>query len=89
MRQADPSPRTPADGPAPEATGSSIHERALGALTGLALGDALGMPTQSMSPAQIRRYYGAITGLHDAVAEQPVAPSMPAGSVTDDTCTAS
>ena len=85
MRQADPSPRTPADGPAPEATGSSIHERALGALTGLALGDALGMPTQSMSPAQIRRYYGAITGLHDAVAEQPVAPSMPAGSVTDDT----
>ena len=85
MRQPDPSPRTPADGPAPEATGSSIHERALGTLTGLALGDALGMPTQSMSPAQIRRYYGAITGLHDAVAEQPVAPSMPAGSVTDDT----
>ena len=61
------------------------RERALGALTGLALGDALGMPTQSMSPARIRRCYGTITGLRDAVAEQPIAPSMPAGSVTDDT----
>ena len=62
-----------------------MGERALGALTGLALGDALGMPTQSMSPTQIRRCYGAITGLRNAVAEQPIAPSMPAGSVTDDT----
>jgi len=61
------------------------RERALGALTGLALGDALGMPTQSMSPARIRRCYGEITGLRDAVAEQPIAPSVPAGSVTDDT----
>ena len=59
--------------------------RAYGALAGLALGDALGMPTQAMSPEQIRAVYGTITGLVDADASQPYAPGMPAGSVTDDT----
>ena len=59
--------------------------RAYGALAGLALGDALGMPTQAMSPEQIRAAYGRITGLVDGDASQPYAPGMPAGSVTDDT----
>ena len=59
--------------------------RAYGALAGLALGDALGMPTQAMSPAQIRSVYGRITGLVDGDASQPYASGMPAGSVTDDT----
>ena len=59
--------------------------RAHGALAGLALGDALGMPTQEMSPEQIRAVYGRITGLVDGDASQPYAPGMPAGSVTDDT----
>ena len=43
------------------------------------------MPTQAMSPAQIRAVYGRITGLVDGDASQPYAPGMPAGSVTDDT----
>ena len=59
--------------------------RAYGALAGLALGDALGMPTQAMSPEQIRAVYGTITGLVDGDASQPYAPGVPAGSVTDDT----
>ena len=59
--------------------------RAYGALAGLALGDALGMPTQAMSPEQIRAVYGRITGLVDGDASQPYAPGIPAGSVTDDT----
>ena len=59
--------------------------RAYGALAGLALGDALGMPTQALSPEQIRAVYGTITGLVDGDASQPYAPGMPAGSVTDDT----
>ncbi len=63
----------------------SREHRALGALTGLALGDALGMPTQSMSRAQVAAEFGTITGLVDAPAHQPIAPGMPAGSVTDDT----
>ncbi len=59
--------------------------RAHGALAGLALGDALGMPTQAMSPEQIHAVYGRITGLVDGDVSQPYAPGMPAGSVTDDT----
>jgi ADP-ribosylglycohydrolase len=57
----------------------------VGALAGLALGDALGMPTESMSPEQIAARYGPITALHDAAPDRPIAPGMPAGSVTDDT----
>ena len=59
--------------------------RALGAFYGLALGDALGMPTQSLSREQVRARFGAITTLEDADANQPIAPNMPAGSITDDT----
>ena len=59
--------------------------RAYGAFAGLALGDALGMPTQAMFPEQIRAVYGRVTGLVDGDASQPYAPGMPAGSVTDDT----
>ncbi len=65
--------------------GGAMRDRALGAFYGLAIGDALGMPTQSMSRAVIAETYGPITGFVDAVAEQPIAPGMAAGSVTDDT----
>ena len=63
----------------------TVTDRATAALVGLAIGDALGMPTQSMSRERIADTYGRITGLRDAVADQPIAPSMRAGSVTDDT----
>ncbi|MCX7078579.1 MAG: ADP-ribosylglycohydrolase family protein [Pseudomonas sp.] len=63
----------------------SALDRALGAFYGLALGDALGMPTQSLSRAQIKQRFGAITALEDAGADQPIAPNMPKGSITDDT----
>ncbi|WP_028624685.1 ADP-ribosylglycohydrolase family protein [Pseudomonas sp. Ant30-3] len=59
--------------------------RALGAFYGLALGDALGMPTQSMSRADIKARFGEIRDLQDAGPDQPIAANMPAGSVTDDT----
>lgn len=59
--------------------------RARGALWGLAFGDALGMPTQTLSPREIVNAYGRITELTDAAPDQPIAPGMPRGSVTDDT----
>lgn len=62
-----------------------VRAKALGAFYGLALGDALGMPTQAMSRARIADRYGPVTGLLDAIPDQPIAPGMPAGSVTDDT----
>ncbi|MBD8079900.1 ADP-ribosylglycohydrolase family protein [Cellulosimicrobium arenosum] len=61
------------------------QDRAVGALTGLAIGDALGMPTQSMSRDQISARYGRITGFVAAAADQPIAPGMAAASITDDT----
>lgn len=72
------------DAPSTE-TALTRTERAVGALVGLAAGDALGMPTQSMSPEQIRSEYGSITGFRDASASQPYAPNLPAGHITDDT----
>ncbi|WPP01727.1 ADP-ribosylglycohydrolase family protein [Pseudomonas sp. HR96] len=66
-------------------TAAVNHDRALAAFYGLALGDALGMPTQSLPRALIQQRYGRITGLIAADADQPIAPNMPAGSITDDT----
>lgn len=63
----------------------SALNRALGAFYGLALGDALGMPTQSLSRADIKARFGEITGLEDAGPDQPIAANMPKGSITDDT----
>jgi ADP-ribosylglycohydrolase len=40
--------------------GSGARSRALGALYGLAIGDALGMPTQSRSRADIVARYGSL-----------------------------
>jgi ADP-ribosylglycohydrolase len=61
------------------------RDRALAAFYGLALGDALGMPTQSLSREQIKQRFDRITTLTAADADQPIAPNMAAGSITDDT----
>ncbi len=61
------------------------RDRALGALYGLALGDALGMPMQLMSRAAVQAAYGSVTGFLDATPDHPLAAGMAAGSVTDDT----
>ena len=59
--------------------------RALAALQGLAIGDALGMPTQLMSRTEIAESFGFIDGFRDALPEHPIAAGMRAGSITDDT----
>jgi ADP-ribosylglycohydrolase len=60
--------------------------RAAGALYGLAIGDALGMPAQSLPRALIIERYGeVISGFHPAPEDQPLAAGMPAGAITDDT----
>ncbi|MGN6177525.1 MAG: ADP-ribosylglycohydrolase family protein [Streptosporangiaceae bacterium] len=78
--------------PAPQ---RALHERpiitetltrARGALYGLAIGDALGMPTQMLSRAEIVRRWGPLLpGFEAAPPGHPIAANMPAGSVTDDT----
>ncbi len=62
------------------------HSRAAGALYGLAVGDALGMPTESLSRPQIVARYGPLLETFQPGAlDQPLAPGLPAGTVTDDT----
>ncbi len=64
----------------------SATARARGALYGLAIGDALGMPTQMLSRQQIRARWGdLLTGFEPAPPGHPIAAGMPAGTVTDDT----
>ena len=61
-------------------------ERARGALYGLAIGDALGMPTQMLSRRQITERWGAqLHGFEPAPPGHPIAAGMPVGCVTDDT----
>jgi ADP-ribosylglycohydrolase len=60
--------------------------RARGALYGLAIGDALGMPTQMLPREEIReRWGGLLRGFEPAPPRHPIAAGMPAGAITDDT----
>jgi ADP-ribosylglycohydrolase len=63
-----------------------MDTRARGALYGLAIGDALGMPTQLLSRREItERWGGLLHGFEPAPPGHPIAAGMPAGAVTDDT----
>jgi ADP-ribosylglycohydrolase len=60
--------------------------RARGALYGLAIGDALGMPTQLLSrPEIVARWGPLLTGFEPAPDRHPIAAGHPAGAITDDT----
>lgn len=62
------------------------RDRARGALYGLAIGDALGMPTQMLPRDQVIGRWGPLlTGFEPAPPGHPIAAGLPAGSVTDDT----
>lgn len=67
------------------ARASRLRARALAALQGLAIGDALGMPTQMMARAAVARTYGPVDTFLPAAPDHPLAAGMAAGSVTDDT----
>jgi ADP-ribosylglycohydrolase len=60
-------------------------DRALGALYGLAIGDALGMPTQELSRAVAKLILGPSPGFRQGPPQNPISRGLPAGSVTDDT----
>jgi ADP-ribosylglycohydrolase len=61
-------------------------DRAQGALYGLGIGDALGMPTQLLSRQQIVERWGPLlTGFEAAPDDHPIAAGLSAGAVTDDT----
>ncbi|WP_171131156.1 MULTISPECIES: ADP-ribosylglycohydrolase family protein [unclassified Ruegeria] len=68
------------------AAGQDIErDRAAATLYGLALGDALGMPSQTLTREEIRRNYGTIEGFVAPFAGHPVSDGLDAAQVTDDT----
>jgi ADP-ribosylglycohydrolase len=64
----------------------TARDRARGALWGLAVGDALGMPAEGLPRAVVAQRYGLIDRFHPGLAEDnEIAGNLPAGHVTDDT----
>lgn len=61
------------------------YSRILGALSGVALGDAFGMPCEMWSQRRIRRIYGRIDRLYPGNPENEISAGLRAGEVTDDT----
>ena len=64
---------------------STELSRSYGALVGLAIGDALGMPTQSLSYEAIREQFHKVNTFNDPSPQHPYAAGLKAGMVTDDT----
>ena len=60
-------------------------DRARGALVGLAIGDALGMPTQGLPFELVQSRYGVLGRFEPAPEDNPISHGLPAGRVTDDT----
>jgi ADP-ribosylglycohydrolase len=64
---------------------ASAQSRARGALLGLAIGDALGMPTQYMPREWVGERYGVLRDFQPGPEDNPISRGMAAGRVTDDT----
>ena len=62
-----------------------IYKRIYGALMGVALGDAMGMPSEFWSRSRITRYFGKITTFLPAPKENEITRGLKAGEITDDT----
>ncbi len=63
----------------------AIEDRALGALAGLAIGDALGMPTQMLPRATVARLFPELSWFEAGPDENRISAGWQAGRVTDDT----
>ncbi|MGN6089934.1 MAG: ADP-ribosylglycohydrolase family protein [Actinomycetales bacterium] len=59
--------------------------RATGALLGLAIGDALGMPTQLLPRELVKERWGTVAGFEPGPVDNEISPGTPEARVTDDT----
>lgn len=65
-----------------------MENKILGALYGLAIGDAIGMPPELWSRENVRKVYGRIEGFLDGNPDNPISWQYRAGQFTDDTAQA-
>lgn len=61
------------------------YDRACGALIGMAIGDAMGMPSQTLPRDEILRHYGTISTFTAPFPDHPVSHGLRAAQITDDT----
>jgi len=65
---------------------SELYDRIYGCLVGVAVGDAMGMPSSMMDPETIRKtFHGGIKDFVPAPPDHVIHKGMQAGEVTDDT----
>jgi ADP-ribosylglycohydrolase len=64
---------------------NAVTERAAGCLAGLALGDAMGMPSELWVPERVKKTFGWLSGFHPAPPGHEIVDGFAAGQVTDDT----
>lgn len=62
----------------------SLYDKVLGCLIGVGIGDAMGMPTEFLTPEQIKEHYGEVRTFQKTPEWHPLR-ELPAGSMTDDT----
>ena len=62
-----------------------LFKKVYGCLAGVAVGDAMGMPSAGYTPEMIRERFGVIRDLLDAPADHPFHAGLRRGHVTDDT----
>jgi ADP-ribosylglycohydrolase len=62
-----------------------LFDKAYGCLAGVAIGDAMGMPTSFYTPNQIKQKFGFVDRFLDAPKAHPIHNGMVAYQVTDDT----
>lgn len=65
-----------------------MRDHVLGTLYGMALGDAMGMPSELLSRRRIREIFGRIETFEDSPEENPAAIGLKKGEFTDDTAQA-
>lgn len=63
----------------------AMLDKAMGSLTGVAIGDAMGMPTTLYTPKQISKKFGVVKDFLPAPVGHLIHNGMKAGQVTDDT----
>lgn len=68
-----------------EETEAVMKDNILGTLYGMAVGDALGMPSELWSRRKVKAYFGVITDFLDGPDENEVARHFKKGQFTDDT----
>lgn len=63
----------------------NIEKKIYHVLLSIAYGDSMGMPTENLTPTQIKENFGRVAKLISSSSDGPISRNLPAGLITDDT----